>query len=94
MGANSRSGAYSNKYGTCIAAVYLSRLSRAYQFEIRFAELEKGLSYYPGQEDFLAGQNTSKAWFSLAHKHKHKDIHTHRMAYLSQFLIPTLLNPI
>ena len=76
------------------AAVYLSRWSRAYQFEIRFTELEKGLSYYPGQEDFLAGQNTSKAWFSLAHKHKDKDIHTHRMTYLTQFSIPALLNPI
>ena len=42
-----------------------------------FAELEKGPSYYPGQEDFLAGQNTSKAWFSLLHKHKYKDIHAH-----------------
>ena len=30
-------------------------------------------------------------WFSLAHKHK--DIHMHRMAYLTQFLIPALLNP-
>ena len=57
-----------------------------------FAELEKGPSYYPGQEDFLAGQNTSKAWFSLTHKHKDKDIHTHRMAYLTQFSIPALLN--
>ena len=33
------------------------------------------------------------AWFSLAHKHKHKDVHTRRMAYLTQFLIPALLNP-
>ena len=32
-------------------------------------------------------------WFSLAHKHKHKDICTCRMAYLTQFLIPVLLNP-
>ena len=31
-------------------------------------------------------------WFSLAHKHKHKDICTRRMAYLTQFLIPALLN--
>ena len=26
------------------------------------------------------------AWFSLAHKHKHKDIRTRRMAYLTEFL--------
>ena len=32
-------------------------------------------------------------WFSLAHKHKHKDIRTRRMAYLTQFSIPALLNP-
>ena len=36
---------------------------------------------------------TAKAWFSLAHKHKHKDIRTRRMAHLSQFSIPALLNP-
>ena len=35
-----------------------------------------------------------KAWFSLAHKHKHKDIRTCRMAYLTQFSIPALLNPV
>ena len=36
-----------------------------------------------------------KAWFSLAHKHKHKDIRTRRMAYLTQFSIwaSRLLNP-
>ena len=34
-----------------------------------------------------------KVWFSLAHKHKHKDICMRRMAYLTQFLIPSLLNP-
>ena len=34
-----------------------------------------------------------KAWFSLAHKHKHKDIRTPRMAYLTKFSIPALLNP-
>ena len=34
-----------------------------------------------------------KAWFSLAHNHKHKDIRTRRMAYLTQFSIPALLNP-
>ena len=33
----------------------------------------------------------SKAWFSLAHKHK--DIRTRRMAYSTQFSIPALLNP-
>ena len=33
-----------------------------------------------------------RAWFSLAHKHKYKDIRTHRMAYLTQFSIPVLLN--
>ena len=32
-----------------------------------------------------------KSWFSLAHKHK--DIRVHRMAYLAQFSIPALLNP-
>ena len=31
-----------------------------------------------------------KAWFSLAHTHKHKDIRTRRMAYLTQFSIPGL----
>ena len=35
-----------------------------------------------------------KAWFSLAHKHKHKDKRTCRMAYLTQFSIPALLNPV
>ena len=35
----------------------------------------------------------SKAWFSLAHKNKHKDIRKRRMAYLTQFSIPALLNP-
>ena len=35
----------------------------------------------------------SKAWFSVAHKHKHKDIRTRRMAYLTQFSILALLNP-
>ena len=34
----------------------------------------------------------SKAWFSLALKHKHKDIRTRRMAYLTQFSILALLN--
>ena len=34
-----------------------------------------------------------KAWFSLAHKHKHKDVRTPRMAYLTKFSIPALLNP-
>ena len=33
------------------------------------------------------------ACFSLAHKHKHKDIRTRRMAYLTQFSILALLNP-
>ena len=33
-----------------------------------------------------------KVWFSLAHKHKHKDIRTRRIAYLTQFSIPALLN--
>ena len=30
----------------------------------------------------------AKAWFSLAHKYKHKHIRTRRMAYLTQFSIP------
>ena len=34
-----------------------------------------------------------KAWFSLAHNQKHKDIRTRRMAYLTQFSIPAPLNP-
>ena len=34
-----------------------------------------------------------KVWFSLAHKHEHRDIRTSRMAYLTQFLKPALLNP-
>ena len=34
-----------------------------------------------------------KAWFSLAHNQKHKDIRTRRMAYLTQFSIPASLNP-
>ena len=33
------------------------------------------------------------AWFSLAHKLKLKDTRTRRMEYLTQFLIPALLNP-
>ena len=33
-----------------------------------------------------------KVWFSLAHKHKLKDIRTRRIAYLTQFSIPALLN--
>ena len=35
---------------------------------------------------------TPKAWFSLAQKHKHKDIRSRRMSYLTQFSIPALLN--
>ena len=31
--------------------------------------------------------------FSLAHKRQHKNIRTRRMAYLTQFSIPALLNP-
>ena len=38
-------------------------------------------------------QNVTKAWFSLVHKHKRRDIPTCRMAYLTQFLTPALLNP-
>ena len=34
-----------------------------------------------------------KAWFSLAHKQKHKYIRTRRMAYLTQFSIRALLKP-
>ena len=34
-----------------------------------------------------------KAWFSLAHNQKHKDVRTRRMAYLTQFSIPASLNP-
>ena len=30
----------------------------------------------------------AKVWFSLAHKYKHKHIHTRTMAYLTQFSIP------
>ena len=37
------------------------------------------------------GRIQHKAWFSLAHQHK--DIRTHRMAYLTKFLIQALLNP-
>ena len=33
------------------------------------------------------------AWFSLVHKHKNKDIRPRRMANLTQFSIPGLLNP-
>ena len=32
-------------------------------------------------------------WFSLGHKHKHKNIRTRIMAYLTRFSIPALLNP-
>ena len=35
----------------------------------------------------------AKAWFSIAHKHKHQDIRTRRMANLTQFSIPALINP-
>ena len=41
----------------------------------------------------IQDQNVTKAWFSLAHKHKRRDIPTCRMAYLTQFVIPALLNP-
>ena len=34
-----------------------------------------------------------KARCSLVHKHKHKDIRMRGMAYLTQFSIPALLNP-
>ena len=34
-----------------------------------------------------------KARCSLVHKHKHKDIRMRTMAYLTQFSIPALLNP-
>ena len=36
-------------------------------------------------------ESLGKAWFSLAHKHK--DIRTRRMAYLTQFSIRALLKP-
>ena len=32
-------------------------------------------------------------WFSLGHKHEHKNIRTRIMAYLTRFSIPALLNP-
>ena len=35
----------------------------------------------------------SEAWFSLEDKHKHMDIRTCRMEYLTQSSIPALLNP-
>ena len=35
----------------------------------------------------------SWTWFSLAYKCQHKDIRIRRMAYLTQFSIPALLNP-
>ena len=34
----------------------------------------------------------TKAWFTLAHKRKHRDISMCRMAYLTPFSIPALLN--
>jgi len=41
----------------------------------------------------IQDQNVTKAWFSLVHKHRHRDIPTCQIAYLTQFLIPALLNP-
>ena len=35
-----------------------------------------------------------KPVFLLVYKHKHKDISTRRIAYLTQFLIPALLKPV
>ena len=46
-----------------------------------------------GKMPFPPALTTAKPWFSLAHKHNHKDIRTRRMAHLSQFSIPALLNP-
>ena len=42
---------------------------------------------------YASSNEKALVWFSLAHKHKHKDIRTRRMAYLTQFSIPALLNP-
>ena len=42
----------------------------------------------------MKGADGYKAWFSLAHKHRHKAIRKCRIAYLTQFSIPAaLLNP-
>ena len=47
----------------------------------------------PFSHVILASTDTTKAWFSPAHEHKHKDIRTRRMVFLTQFSMPALLNP-
>ena len=56
------------------------------------------VSYWPiffftRPSTFHAHTMQAKAWFSLAYKHKRKDIRTRRVANLTQFSIPALLNP-
>ena len=72
--------------------LYLMNKMRRKLIKIRSCAILRDLT---GLTDFLL----SKAWFqnSLAHSSakaiKHKDIRTRRMAYLTQFSIPGLLNP-
>ena len=47
----------------------------------------------PFSHVILESIETTKAWFSPAYEHKHKDIRTRRMAFLTQFSMPALLNP-
>ena len=68
----------------------VSKAANSHSFDLNF--------YFPQSTSVfkikwrLHSGNT-KAWFSLPHKHNHKDIHTRKMAYLTQFSIPALLNP-
>ena len=49
--------------------------------------------FFTRPSTFHAHTMQAKAWFSLAYKHKRKDIRTRRVANLTQFSIPALLNP-
>ena len=70
---------------------------QSFAFQGRYIDLARAKSEALVNIYCLLKQNiescNAKAWFSLAHKHKHKDIRTRRMVYLSQFSIPDLLNP-
>ena len=64
-----------------------NRLQRLLAVSVRFHRPEP-----LGHHMKFTQRSVRYAWFSLAHKHKHKGIRTRRMVNLFQFLIPALLN--
>ena len=68
----------------------VSKAANSHSFDLNFYS-PQSTSFFKIKWRLHSG--STKAWFSLPHKHNHKDIHTRKMAYLTQFSIPTLLNP-